>query len=171
MRWKQSWPQFPLPNMARRQQHDRLGKASSSRLVPIVYSLAAVLALAGLADAVYLTVLHLTGQSAVCGASAGCSQVLASKYAQIGPVPVASLGLLGYFTVFSLAIFAAFGYPFARKWVAWVVGLLFLGTLWFLYLQTFVLHAFCPFCLASAAVTFVLAGLMVATTPGKSPPA
>lgn len=151
--------------MARRQQHKQPARTNSSRVVPIVYSLAAILALVGLADAVYLAVLHLTGQSAVCGASTGCSKVLASKYAQIGPVPVALLGVIGYFTVFGLATFAAFGYLLARKWVAWVVGLLFLGTLWFLYLQAFVLHAFCPFCLASAAVTFILAGLMLATTP------
>ncbi len=110
--------------MARRQHHKQ-PKANSSRVVPIVYSLAAILALVGLADAVYLAVLHLTGQSAVCGASTGCSKVLASKYAQIGPFPVALLGVIGYFTVFSLATFAAFGYLLARKWVAWVVGCYF----------------------------------------------
>lgn len=152
--------------MARRQQHKQPAKANSSRVVPIVYSLAAILALVGLADAVYLAVLHLTGQSAVCGASTGCSQVLASKYAQIGPVPVALLGAFGYFTIFSLAVFAAFGYRLARKWVVWMVGLQFLGTLWFLYLQAFVLHAICPYCLLSAAIVFVLAALLVAVPAG-----
>jgi uncharacterized membrane protein len=36
-----------------------------------------------------------------------------------------------------------------------------LASFYFLYLQAFVLHAFCPFCLGSAAITFILAGLML----------
>lgn len=157
--------------MARRQQRKPTANPAGSRVVVLVYSLSAILALAGLADAVYLSVMHLTGQSAVCGESVGCSQVLASRYAQIGPLPVALLGALGYFSVFTFATFAACGYPWARIWVAGAVALMFLATLWFLYLQAFVLHAFCPYCLFSAAIIFLLAGLMVATTPGKSPAA
>ncbi len=153
--------------MARRKQRNSASNPAASRVVVIVYSLAALLALAGLVDAIYLSVMHLTGQSAVCGASVGCSRVLTSKYAQIGPVPVALLGALGYFSVFSFATFAASGYPRARMWVAVAVAFMFLAALWFLYLQAFVLHAFCPYCLFSAALTFLLAGVMVATTPGK----
>ena len=40
---------------------------------------------------------------------------------------------------------------------------MFLASLYFLYLQAFVLHAFCPFCLFSAAMTFLLAGILVAS--------
>jgi uncharacterized membrane protein len=36
-------------------------------------------------------------------------------------------------------------------------------TVWLLYVQAFMLHAFCPFCLLSAALTFFLAGIVVAT--------
>ncbi len=79
------------------------------------------------------------------------------------PYPYASLPLC----VPSSPTFAVFDYRQARSSLAIPIELAFLATLWFLYLQAFVLHAFCPFCLASAAVTFVLAGLMVATTPGK----
>ena len=39
---------------------------------------------------------------------------------------------------------------------------MFIASLYFLYLQAFVLHAFCPFCLFSAAMTFLLAGLLLA---------
>lgn len=155
--------------MSRRTSSKTPAQIPANRTVTIVYSLAALLAVAGLADAVYLSVLHLTGQSAVCGASVGCSQVLASKYAQIGPVPVALLGVLGYFSVFSFTVLAACGYLWAYRPAATIVGLMFLATLWFLYLQAFVLHAFCPYCMFSAALTFLLAGLMVATTPVKPP--
>ncbi|HEY0099360.1 MAG TPA: hypothetical protein VGB76_10460, partial [Pyrinomonadaceae bacterium] len=46
------------------------GEAASPRLSRL-YALAAVLALAGLADAVYLTVEHLTGRSVRCTVTSG----------------------------------------------------------------------------------------------------
>lgn len=131
----------------------------------VVYTIAAILALAGLADATYLTVQALSGETAVCGGSADCFRVLGSAYAKIGGMPVAALGVLGYFAVFAFAIFAAFGYASTRKYFAVVVWAMFIGTLWFLFVQTFLLHAFCRFCLFSAAVVFLLTGLVVAT-PG-----
>ena len=44
-----------------------------------------------------------------------------------------------------------------------MVGVLFAATLWFLYVQAFILHAFCRYCLFSAAITFLLMGLVVAS--------
>jgi len=44
---------------------------------------------------------------------------------------------------------------------------MFLGTLWLLYVQAFLLHAYCRFCLFSAATTFLLAGLVIALPPGR----
>lgn len=132
----------------------------------MVYGVAAVIAVLGLADAVYLTVLHLAGETASCGGSASCSQVLASDYSHFGRVPLAGLGALAYFAAFTFATFAAFGYPKARRFLVATVGLMFAVTLWLIYLQAFVLHNFCRYCLFSAALTFLLAGLLVAT-PGE----
>ena len=42
------------------------------------------------------------------------------------------------------------------------VWLMFAAALVLLYLQAFVIHAFCRYCLFSAAVTFLLTGLVVA---------
>jgi uncharacterized membrane protein len=131
----------------------------------VVYSLAALLALLGFADALYLTVMDLTGQVAICGGSASCSQVLSSKYSHLGPVPVAGIGLISYFTVFTSAVFAAFGRARARFFLNLAVTLMFLGTLWFLYVQAFLLHQYCRYCLFSAAITVFLAALLLATTP------
>jgi uncharacterized membrane protein len=135
---------------------------SSRSQQPIVwiYLIAAFVSLIGLGDAIYLTVQHLTGQSLRCTFS-GCSEVLSSSYAQIGPVPLAALGAFAYFTVFSLAILAAFGYRLARPLLAALVGLMFLMTLWLLYLQAFVIHHFCQYCLLSAAVTTVLTAIVL----------
>jgi uncharacterized membrane protein len=130
-------------------------------------AIAAVVALAGLADATYLTVAHLAGDNSVCGPSQPCSIVLGSAYAQIAGIPTAAFGAVAYFSAFSAATLAAFGYPRARSFLIVIVAAMFVFTLWLLYLQAFVLHAFCPFCLLSAAFTFCLAGLTLATPPAR----
>ena len=127
---------------------------------PRLFGLAALLSLGGLADSIYLTVTHLTGENVTCLASSGCSEVLSSSYATVGKIPLGALGALGYFAAFSLATLAAFGYPRARTLLAIVVAGMLATTLWLLYVQAFVLHAFCDFCLLSAALTLSLSGIV-----------
>lgn len=134
-----------------------------SRLRTVIYGVAAFISVVGLLEATYLTVLSLTGETAICGGSASCFQVLGSKYAKIGPIPVAGLGALAYFSAFSFATFAAFNYVRARTLFVITVLAMFASTLWLLYLQAFVLHAFCRYCLFSAAMIFLLTGLVVAS--------
>ena len=117
------------------------------------FVLAALLSLVGLADAIYLTVEHLTGASLRCTIISGCSEVLSSPYAHIGSVPLAAVGAAAYFLVFSLAVLAVFRYPLVQLLLSIVVVLMFLTTLGLLYLQAFVIHHFCQYCLLSAAVT------------------
>jgi uncharacterized membrane protein len=136
---------------------------SGSRTRVIFYTIAAVISLAGLADATYLTVMYLTGETAVCGGSATCFQVLGSAYARIGGIPVAAFGALAYFSAFSFATFAAFDYARMRTFFALMVCTMFATTLWLLYVQAFLLHAFCRYCLFSAAAVFLLTGIVVAS--------
>jgi uncharacterized membrane protein len=121
-----------------------------------LYVTAAIVSLLGLADAVYLTVEHVTGQSVRCTIVAGCSEVLSSSYAIAGGIPLAAIGAGAYFSVFSLATLAAFGYRIAGTLLTALVLLMFLVSLWLTYLQAFVIHAFCQFCLLSAAITTAL---------------
>ena len=145
--------------------------AQASAALPVshkvLYTFAALVAVAGLADSTYLTVTHLAGEHAACGGSATCSQVLSSKYATILGVPLAMFGAVGYFTSFSFATLAAFGYSRVRRFLVLTVAAMFLGTLWLLYLQAFVLRAYCTFCLLSAACTFLLAGILLALPPRR----
>jgi uncharacterized membrane protein len=138
-----------------------------SRFRIILYTAVAIVAIAGLADATYLTVQALTGETLSCGGSPDCFRVLGSSYAKLGGIPVAILGALAYFTVFSLATFAAFGYSSAPKFLALIAGAMFLMTLWLLYVQAFLLHAYCRYCLFSAAITFLIAGLLIAIPPSQ----
>ena len=136
--------------------------ARTSRAETIFYGAAALISLLGLAEATYLTVMFLSGETAVCGGSADCFQVLGSSYAKIGPVPLSGLGALAYFGAFTFATFAGFGYARARQFFAWTVIAMFCMTLWLLFVQAFRLHAFCRYCLFSAALVFLLTGLVVA---------
>src|ERR1044072_6289491 len=129
---------------------------TAARRVNVLYLIIVLLSLAGLADAIYLTVEHITGQSVRCTIVAGCSEVLSSSYAVVGGYPLASIGALAYFTVFSLAILALFGYRIASQLLIFLVLAMCLVSLWLIYLQAFVIHAFCQFCLLSAAVTIAL---------------
>jgi uncharacterized membrane protein len=138
------------------------GPATQSRGQVILYALAGLFCLAGLADATYLAVLALTGETAACSGQTGCFEVLGSAYAKVAGIPVAAFGVLGYFTAFTSAIFAAFNYARARMLLVVTVCLLFAVTLWLLYVQAFLLHAFCKYCLFSAAICFLLMGLVVA---------
>ena len=69
-----------------------------SRFRTILYTIVAIVAVAGLADATYLTVQALTGETLSCGGSPDCFRVLGSSYAKVGGVPVAMLGAFAYFT-------------------------------------------------------------------------
>ncbi len=133
-----------------------------SRFRNILLTIAAIISLAGLADATYLSVQALTGETLSCGGSPDCFRVLGSSYAKVGGVPVALIGATAYFCVFAFSTFAMFGYTRARKLLIPLIGVMFVATLWFLYVQAFVLHAYCRFCLFSAAITFLLAGLVIA---------
>jgi uncharacterized membrane protein len=138
-----------------------------SRFRTIIFIVAAIVSLAGLADATYLTVQALTGETLGCGGSPDCFRVLGSSYSRIAGIPVASFGMLAYFSVFTFATFAAFGYARARIFLILIISAMFLATLWFLYVQAFLLHAYCRYCLFSAAITFLLAGLMIALPPAR----
>src|SRR6266446_755063 len=143
----------------------------SSKKTSWPYLIAALLSLVGLGDAVYLTIQDLTGQNLRCTIISGCAEVLGSKYAHFGGVPLASLGAFAYFLVFSLAILALFGYGFARPALAVLVGIMFFTSLWLLYLQAFVIHHFCQYCLLSAAVTTLLTLIVLGTAIAKRRPA
>lgn len=134
---------------------------SQSQKAPLLYGAAALVSLVGLADSIYLTVEHISGRSVKCTIVSGCSEVLSSPYASVRGIPLALIGAAAYFSVFSLATLAAFSYKLAGTLLAVLVSLMFLTTLWLLYLQAFVIGQFCQFCLLSAIVTIILTVLVV----------
>ncbi len=133
----------------------------------------AVLAVAGLAIAGYLTWARYAHESVSCPiGGGGCETVQESSYAELAGIPVALLGLLLYATVLGLVAWDA---PVARQAVA-VMALA--GTAFAVYLiviQLAVIDAVCSWCLANDVVVALLAVAAVArlssSAPGAAPSA
>ena len=135
---------------------NELENITKSNAVAKLPLLAAVIALIGLGDSIYLTVHHLTKEIVPCGEGFDCGAVLSSQYAEIAGIPLAAFGVAAYFIAFSLAILAAFGNR--QMWTLFgiQVTLMTFASTYFVYLQAFVIKAFCQFCLISAGVCFTL---------------
>jgi uncharacterized membrane protein len=117
---------------------------------------AAIVALVGLSDAIYLTIHHYTAEAVPCGEMFDCEMVLTSPYATMFGLPQALFGSLAYFVAFSLALLTAFGNR--RLWLLFglVVTSMAAYSGWLIYVQAYYIHAFCQFCLLSAGTTFTL---------------
>ena len=124
---------------------------------------AVIVAIIGLADSGYLTVKHLRGDYVRC--EDDCSAVLGSKYADVAGVPLAAFGAIAYFAVFVAAALAAIGHIGARRVVALFAIPMAVTSLWLVYLQAFIIHSFCRYCLLSAAACITLAVLVLIEWP------
>jgi uncharacterized membrane protein len=117
---------------------------------------AALVALVGLADAIYLTIHHFTGEKVPCSVTGGCEAVLTSAYAEIGGMPLAAFGAAAYFIAFSLAILTAFGNRPMWKIFGGVATLMAGYSVYLIYVQKFEIKEFCQYCLLSAATSVTL---------------
>jgi uncharacterized membrane protein len=141
-------------------EENSLNTQSKVAVIPV---LAALVALVGLVDSIYLTVEHYKGELPPCSIVQGCELVLTSAYAEIAGVPLALFGGAAYFAAFALSLLAAFGNRTMWQLFGIQVILMSAFTLWLLYLQGVVIGAFCQFCLLSAITTFTLLILFIAS--------
>lgn len=118
---------------------------------------AAIFALAGLFDAAYLTVHHLTNEPVPCSVTGGgCEAVLTSPYAELMGIPLAVYGAAAYFTAFCLAVLTIFGRQ--RLWTLYgaLSACMAATSFYLLYLQSQVIGQYCQYCLVSAATSITL---------------
>jgi uncharacterized membrane protein len=117
------------------------------------------LALLGIAIAGYLTWIHYAGIKPVCiSGGGGCEQVQSSRYSELAGIPVALLGLVGYVGILaSLFIRGEAGLTLGA--ILTLSGLGFSAYL--TYRELFTIDAICQWCVASAVVMTLLAGLAV----------
>ena len=122
--------------------------------------LTALVALVGLFVAVYLTLYKVGVIGTLACGTGGCETVQLSRWSTFLGLPVAAWGVAYYMLVFALALASiqdrwaesrglALALLIATGW-----GLLFSG--WLTYLELYVIHAICRWCVVSACIAFVL---------------
>lgn len=130
------------------------------------WAVSLALAVAGIADAVYLTIVHYDTKALVCGLG-DCETVQTSRYAEIAGVPIALLGVLMYVAIAVLGL-SRFRLPMQADRLTFAIFAIALaGTAYaayLTYLEIAVIDAICQWCVVSALLTlgiFLLEGANV----------
>ena len=117
------------------------------------------LTIIGLIDAVYLTYIKLAHKEAACAGIGDCDAVNSSPYAEIVGIPIALLGAGAYLLILLFLVIGRQKNVLRENSILFVLGLSFIGVLYsayLTYLELFVLHAVCPFCVLSAIVLVLI---------------
>jgi uncharacterized membrane protein len=116
-----------------------------------------VVALLGFIDATYLTVEHYKEVIPPCSVTGGCEVVLTSSYSTLLGIPVSLLGSI-YYLLILVGVFTYFESKNTKllKWAMLLTLPGFLFSLWFVYVQVFLLHAYCVYCLGSFVTSTLL---------------
>jgi len=122
--------------------------------------ISAALALAGIFLAIYLT-LYKTGAIGQLACSVGqCEVVNTSRWSILLGMPVAAWGIAFYVTLFALAFAGTTERLDGEVWVSKVLvaltgwGVIF--SAWLTYLELFVIHAVCMWCVISAILVTLI---------------
>jgi uncharacterized membrane protein len=115
--------------------------------------ISATFALIGTLIALYL-LLHDLGLSSIICPIAGCDKVQASEYSKWFGIPVAAFGLIGFISLLGLSVIGmfkprVFNLPI-RTLIVTISSLGLLAYLPLTYLELFVIHAVCFWCVTSS---------------------
>jgi uncharacterized membrane protein len=122
--------------------------------------LVALIALAGLFVSLYLTLFKLGYIGTIACGTGSCETVQASKWATFLGFPVGAWGVAYYVGVFVVALIGVMPAYAERVSISQVLvamtatGVLF--SAWLTYLELFVIHAICRWCVVSAVLATIL---------------
>lgn len=126
----------------------------------------ALLSLVGAFVSAYLWLFKLGRIGTIACGTGGCETVQLSRYSSFLGIDVALIGLLGYVGLFALSLASLQGPLLERRWpatlLAALAGIGVLFAVYLTYLELFVIHAICRWCVGSAVIIasiFVLAWL------------
>jgi uncharacterized membrane protein len=144
--------------MAHRIKHPPIDKTA-----PAIFWGTLALTILGTADAVYLLIFKLTGNSRMCLGNGGCHNVNFSPYSEIYGIPVSVFGISAYLAILCI-LFLEGRLKIAKEYGPLAIFGISLGgvafSIYLTYLEIYVIHALCPFCVASAVIItliFILA--------------
>jgi len=120
-----------------------------------------ILTVVGIGVAIYLTFIETTKAQAICGPVGDCNAVQNSKYAVLfGFLPVGVLGLLGYIGILGAWAARRFHWKSIAEFApVALLGMTAFGTIFSIYLtylEIFVIHAVCIWCISSAWIMTIL---------------
>jgi uncharacterized membrane protein len=125
---------------------------------------AAVLSLIGLFISAYLYLYKIGKIGTLACGTGGCETVQLSSWSQFAGLEVSLIGILGYVVLLALSLAALQPRLSTRGWpTALLAGLAGIGVvfaIYLTYLELFVIHAICRWCVGSAAIIigiFILA--------------
>jgi uncharacterized membrane protein len=136
-----------------------------------LYRTSIILVVIGLIVSIYMTIYKVTSNDALCLGSGDCSTVNASRYSEVYGIPVATVGIAGYFAMLMVHWYEKRDKFFEKNGPMLLFGMAltgFLFTLYLIYIEFAILKAYCPFCLASqSAMTliFVIAIIRLVRQP------
>jgi uncharacterized membrane protein len=115
-----------------------------------------VLAVLGVGVAGYLVYVHYANIDPVCNIAHGCHKVQTSSYAKLAGIPVALLGLIGYVVILGALLVRGE----TARMVAALTALVGFGfSMYLTYRELFTIDAICQWCVLSAVVMTLLAGV------------
>jgi uncharacterized membrane protein len=115
-----------------------------------------VLAVLGVGVAGYLVYVHYANIDPVCNIAHGCHKVQTSSYSKLAGIPVALLGLIGYVVILGALLVRGE----AARMVAALTALVGFGfSMYLTYRELFTIDAICQWCVLSAIVMTLLAGV------------
>ena len=123
-----------------------------------IYAL--VTAIIGALDAAYLTWIKLSHNETQCAPGLGdCFTVNTSSYSELYGIPVAVFGLATYLAIIAILLYESRIDFLKENGTLALFGISLVGVLYSIYLsylEEFVLHAWCPYCVLSAlAITLI----------------
>lgn len=125
----------------------------------------AVLSLVGFFVASYLWLYKIGVIGTLQCGTGDCETVQTSPYALLFGVPVALYGVVGYAVMFVVSLIGtqpAFATrPGPTRVLALLAGGAFLFALYLTYLELFVIHAICRYCVVSAVITTAIAAVAI----------
>jgi uncharacterized membrane protein len=124
-----------------------------------LYRISVILVVVGLFVSIYMTIYKITSNNAMCLGSGDCSTVNASRYAEVYGIPVATIGIAGYFAILMAHWYERRDTFFEKYSPMLIFGLAltgFLFTVYLIYVEFALLHALCPFCLTSQVAMTVI---------------
>jgi uncharacterized membrane protein len=131
--------------------------------VKLLRRISIVLSILGILVSAYLTWTHFANTSVQCiGGSHGCDDVQQSVYSSIAGIPVALLGLFGYIAILGLLLIETKQGLLANNAPLLLFGCTLAGvaySIYLTYLELFVIHAICQWCVASAVIMAGLFGI------------